>query len=172
MTLFGIGIPELGFEYYPSWFVIFGLLGFIATTYALMMPTVHKHFYGILNLIALKKQGKLWSTKYKYLKSVFLFQTFSDVSRPDETRTKYTLYFKFKKSTAGKIDEEEFNELTWNPEIEAYPISECKDEIYRIDPSKIDLIYEWNVVTEKPKTVDRWNCFVVFGRGLIIPFNP
>jgi len=164
MTFFGIGIPEIGFEYYPSWFVIFGLLGIIATTFALMMPTVHKHFYGTLNLIALRKWGKSWSKEYKYLQAITLFQTIPGIPIDNSPRTKYALYFKFKKTKKAKLEKEKFNDLIW--EIEAYPISECKNEIYKIDPSEIDLLYEWNIVTEKPKTIDKWTCFIVFGRGL------
>ncbi len=115
-----------------------------------------------LNLVELKLQGINWGKQYKYLKSIVLFRAIPSISSDNEIQTKYMLYFKFKKTKKAKLEKDKFNELRW--EKEAYPISECKDDIYETDPSEVDLLYEWNVVTEKPQAVNKRDYFVIFNR--------
>lgn len=115
-------------------------------------------YFPQLNLQSLKIWGKKWGNQYDHLSSVFLY----DNSLGHSNQYKYTLFFEFENNQGGETNKTKFDEMTWN--IEAYPISECKDDIYKTNPSEIDFIYEWFITTEVPEIVDQESVFVVFSK--------
>ncbi len=65
----------------------------------------------------------------------------------------------------GKAEQYRFN-TKHQTEPAGYPISQYKDEIYKekAPADDIDVLYEWGVVTEKPKAVLKKSKFSVYKR--------
>lgn len=121
-----------------------------------------KNCFPQINLQSLKIWGIKWGKQYDHLMQVVLYDPQLGDPALQNQRYKYILYFEFEQNQRGELNETKFEEMQW--ETEAYPISECKDDIYKKDPSDIDLLYEWNITTKEPRGVNQDLFFVVFNR--------